>query len=142
MLLYGEDRAVAAFVAALMPHGGAFGDNSRAIGVVHKNKLIGGLVYHDWNPQAGVIEISGAATSPRWLSRKNIHFMLAYPFEDCGCQMVVMRTSEHNKRVQKVITGIGFDALRIPRLYGRDEDGILLTLTDDAWKSGRFYLKE
>lgn len=56
------------------------------------------MVYHNWMPENGVIEISGAATTSRWLTRPVLWEMFSYPFNQLGNQLVVMRVSERNRR--------------------------------------------
>lgn len=115
-----------------------------SMGVVEGEKLIAGLVYHNWHPESGVIEISGAAVTERWLSRPVLWAMFAYPFNDIGAQMTVMRVSEKNKTwngrgIQRILRAYGFSEVRIPRLRGRDEGEIIFTLTDDAWRRNGFH---
>ena len=64
--LYGHSKAVAAFVSKMIPGcEGGFG-SCTAIGFLDNGgKLIAGIVFHNWHPETGVIEISGAATTKR-----------------------------------------------------------------------------
>ena len=139
--LYGHDKVVADFVSQLL-----FGDdrgfgNCRAIGSIDADgKLIGGVVYHNYQPEAGTIELSSAATTPRWLNRLVLYAIFAYPFE-IGCQMALMRVSARNTRLHRQFDALGLRRHPIPRLYGRDEDGIIFTLTDDDWSTWRFKRK-
>ncbi|MFE0015980.1 N-acetyltransferase [Mesorhizobium sp. NPDC059054] len=121
--------------------------NCRAMGVLNGDRLVAGMVYHDWAPEHGVIEISGAATTPCWLTRPVLWQMFAYPFLGIACQMVVMRVSERNEQwngrgLPRLLKAYGFDKHTIPRLYGRHENGLVFTLTDDAWRANRFHRKE
>jgi RimJ/RimL family protein N-acetyltransferase len=142
VLLYGHDEAVAVFVSQLL-----FGDdrgfgNCRAIGVVDSDgKLIGGVVYHNWQQESGTIEMSSAATTPRWLNRIVLDAIFRYPFEIVGCQMALMRVSARNTRLHRQFNALALRRLTIPRLYGRNEDGIIFTLTDDDWSAWRFKRK-
>ena len=143
-LFYGADKVVADFVAGIIWNDERrFDDDIRAIGVQDNNgALVGGVVYHNWMPHAGTMELSAGATSARWLTRRIVSCLLAYPFHGCGCQMLVGQTETSNERDRKLMCGIGFRETHIPRLFGRDKDGILQTLTDDQWKAGVYYLKE
>lgn len=85
------------------------------------------------------MEMSAAADSPRWLTRPVLRAMHSYIFNDSGCQMALMRVSEHNKRMLRIAAAYGYQSHRIPRLRGRDEAEIVLTLTDDDWKKGKFH---
>lgn len=133
------NRLLARWAADHIWEGGnqQFGE-CKTMGVVRDGNLIAAMVFHNWNPECGVIEISGAGTDKRWLSRVTLRAMFAYPFEDIGCQMVVMRVSERNEALARMLTVYGFKSHRIPRLRGRDEDEIIFTLTDDDWRANRF----
>lgn len=112
--------------------------NCQGFAVFEDGELIAGMVYHNYEPDAGVIEISGAGTSKRWLTRETLRKMFAYPFEECGCQAVVMRVDPDDAALRRMLTAYGFELYVIPRLRGRDKDENVFVLTDDAWKSNRF----
>ena len=136
-LLYAYSETVADFVCKIIALPRGFG-NCKAIGVIDDDgRLVAGMVYHNWSPETGVIEMSGASTTPKWLTRPVLQAVFAYPFE-IDCQMVVMRVSEHDKRLRRQLTSYGFKPHEIPRLRGREESEIIFTLTDDDWKAGKF----
>jgi hypothetical protein len=139
--VYGQDELVAEAVAQLIPHVGArgFGYAAKAIGVIDEDgRLIGGLVYHNYDPQAGVIEISGAATSSRWLSRETIRRMYQYPFHTCGCQMLFQRTPADSVKLLSQLAAYDYTFIKVPRMFGRERDGVLCTLTYEDWCDNRF----
>jgi hypothetical protein len=139
--VYGQDELVAEAVAQLIPHVGArgFGYAAKAIGVIDEDgRLIGGLVYHNYDPQAGVIEISGAATSSRWLSRETIRRMYQYPFHTCGCQMLFQRTPADSVKLLGQLAAYDYTFIKVPRMFGRERDGVLCTLTYEDWCANRF----
>lgn len=133
-LLYGHSEAVAAWVAANIPGCERGFDRPVAIGVVENERLIGGTVFHNYQPEAGVIEMSSAGTDPRWLSRKMLKAIFGYVFDQIGSQLVVMRISENNARMLRIAERFGFDAYRIPRLRGANEAEFICTLTVEAWR--------
>ena len=138
--LYGQDELVAHFVAQMTSHVRERGfGKCRAIGIVNADsELIGGLVYHNFDDGAGVIEISGAALPGHlWLTRETLRQMHGYPFEQCRCQMVVMRVLASNERLLRQLAALGYAFIRFPRLFGRDRDGVICSLTDDAWRDSR-----
>jgi hypothetical protein len=136
--LYGQDAAVAQFVASLVPHCHRGFGKAKTIGIVRAGELVAGLVYHNYDPEAEIMEISGAATDPRWLARVTIRRMFEYPFVECGCQMVVMRVPTANERLLRQLAAYQFSFTLLPRLFGRDADGVICTLTDDVWLENRF----
>lgn len=137
--VYGHDEAVAHFVAQLIPEcrERGFPRSSKAIGVIDGDKLIAGLVYHNYSPEAGVIEMSGAAIPGKyWLTRETLKRIYQYPFLTVGCQMVLMRVAEDNV-VLRTLAQLNYTFIRIPRLLGRDKDAIVCTLTYEAWASNK-----
>jgi len=101
--------------------------------------LIAGMIFHNWDPKAGTIEISGASIDPRWLTRPVLRAMYAYAFEVCGCQLVVQRNSERNERINDILRRLGFSWHRIERLRGRNEAEIVFTLTREEWERNPIY---
>jgi RimJ/RimL family protein N-acetyltransferase len=115
--------------------------NCQGLAVVEGDQLIAGMIYHNWEPASGVVEISGASTTKRWLNRETLRVMFHIPFRDWECQAVVMRVSDHDKPLHRILKAYGFEHYRIPRLRGRDEGENVFILTDDAWRTNRFNKK-
>jgi hypothetical protein len=138
--LYGRDDLVAGFVARMIPHVGELGfGRCKTIGVLDAdNELIAGLVYHNLLPRFGVMEITGAAVPGcRWLTRETLRIMYSFPFEQCRVQMVAHNVRGSDWRLQRQLSVIGCKFSTIERLYGRHEDGIICTLTDDVWATNK-----
>lgn len=104
---------------------------------VFREETIGGVVFHDWNPEAGVMCMS-AAGQPGWLNRSVLYAMHSYIFDRASCQLAVMQVSENNERMLRIGLAYGYTAHRIPRLRGRNEAEILMTLTEEDWRASRF----
>lgn len=135
MILRGIDAYFSAWVASALgcrPFG-----PSAALGWVDGSE-IGAVVFHGYYPEAGVVEMSAASNSPRWLGREMIRAAFGHAFDTMGCQMVVWRVAADNDRTIRLAERLGFIGHLIPRLGGRDLDEIIFTLTDDAWRSSRF----
>lgn len=109
------------------------------MGVLSGDQLSAVVLWNNYQPEAGVIEFHGAAISKRWLNRRSLEAMFRYPFAEVGCQMVVTRNSDRNTSLHRMLASYGFDRFHIPRLRGRDEGEVLWTLTDDQWRSSKFY---
>lgn len=102
------------------------------------------IVYHNWYPEHGVIEMSCAGEGRNWMTRPVLREMFAFPFERRGCQLVVLRVSERNRDengrgLQRMLCAYGFNETRIPRLRGRDEAELIYTLADDDWRANGFH---
>ena len=96
------------------------------------------MVYHNYEPDAAVIEITGAATDSRWLTRRVLKEMFSVPFQKMGCQSVVMRVSPDDKRLARMLHAYGFKSFRLPRLRGRGTDEMVFILHDDVWATNKF----
>jgi hypothetical protein len=144
--IFNQDELVADFVARSKAATGfswsnGFADrNLRAIGIANDdNELIAGLVYFNYNPEAGTIEMSVEALPKRhWLTRETLAIMFQYPFLHCGCQMLMTRTSVRSEHVLRMLAAMNFMLIRIPRSGGRTEDGVLGLLTYEDWVDGKF----
>lgn len=138
--LIGQNAIVGPFVAAHIPHcRRGFGDKIMTLGVVDGERLIGGLVFHNHDPEAAIIEISGAAIDPRWLTRETLRLMHYYPFVDCKCQLAVMRVPADNERLLRQLAMLGYEFTLLRRLFGRERDGVLAALTQETWHAGKFF---
>ena len=111
--------------------------NCVAMGVVHHDTLIAGMIFHNYSPECETIELSGAAISKRWLTRPVFNEMFRYVFDQVGCQMLVARHSEHNTRLRRMWNAVGATEYLIPRLRGRNEAEAIATYTAEAWREGK-----
>lgn len=130
---------VAAFVSARVPdHSGDFGPCC-TMGVFHEKKLVAGVVYSNYQPIEGTIELSAAADDKRWLTRKNLASMFDMPFKNLGCQMLIARHTSEDKALRRMWGRVGAEEYIIPRLSGKGKPPVALTtLTDDAWFASPF----
>lgn len=132
------DVRVADWVAARIPGCERGFGKCQALGVAHDGRVVGGMVFHNWSPEFGTIEISAAADDPRWLTREVINMALDYVFDGAGCQMVMAQQDPENKRAVRLWKALGAQEYIIPRLRGRNNAGSIVTLTDDAWARSKF----
>lgn len=111
--------------------------NCVTMGVIDGEVLIAGMVFHNYCPEYQTIELSGAATSKRWLTRAIYNEMFSYAFDKAGCQMLIARHSEHNKALRRMWNAVGASEYLIPRLRGRNEAEAVATYTAEAWREGK-----
>lgn len=109
-----------------------------SMAVYDGGELIAGVLFHEWHREHGVIELTSAAISKRWLSRSVINTMFDFPFGKLGCQLVALRVSERNTNMLRIARSFGFSEVFIPRLRGRNEGEFIFTFTDDQWSSSKF----
>jgi hypothetical protein len=140
--VYGHDQVVADFVAQLIPacHGRGFGPAAKALGVIDGHgRLIAGIVWHNWEPEFGIIELSGAALpGSGWITRETLKRMYQYPFLELGCQMIVQRTPIDDEPLLRILAAYDYVFVKVPRMFGRERDGVLALLTYEAWAGNRF----
>lgn len=135
-----QHELVARFVADMIPHVRERGFGAcRAIGIVDDDdELVAGAVFHNLDPEAGLIELSGAALPGRqWLTRATLKLVFQFAFLQCRCQMLVHRTLASNERVLGQLARLNYRFIAVPRLFGRDHDGVLCLLTYEDWVAGK-----
>ena len=139
-LILDHNAAVASFVAQLIPHCSRGFGPCQTIGIIDdEGRLVAGLVYHNYDPESGIVEISGAALpGKQWLTRGTIQAMYGYPFHGLGCQMIVQRTPSSDVRLLGMLAAYDYHFIAVPRMFGRDNDGVLCCLTREAWEANRF----
>jgi RimJ/RimL family protein N-acetyltransferase len=141
-LVWGGPRApeindgLVEFVASRIGAERGFGPCA-TLGLIHGGVILAAVVFHNWHPEEGVIEMSSASNSKLWLTRPMINAMFGFCFGECACQLVVLRVSERNAGMINIARRFGFSETRIERLRGRDEAEMIFTFTDDAWKTHR-----
>lgn len=110
-LLYGFDEYVTAWVAERIPDVAAYGfTTGRAIGVLsdNGNKLIAGVIYHDYQPDYKTMQLSMASSNSMWARRAIIAELLAYPFIQLGVHKCWISIPSDNEKSLKTTQHIGF----------------------------------
>lgn len=134
-LLTNEPERVREWVAAHIPDCSRGWPNDYAIGVVNDNDhLIGGSVFHDWSPEHRVIEMSSAATSPRWINRTTLKGLFWYPFDYLECRLVVMRVHPENMVMRSIAKRLGSKEYVIDDLRADGVPETIYTLSKQAWQ--------
>ncbi|MEM9523121.1 MAG: GNAT family protein [Pseudomonadota bacterium] len=135
--VWGGREHVVPFVAGCAGIRPDFG-NCRTMAVLDReNRMVAGIVFHDWSPEHGVIEISAAAIDRRWATRGVLKAAFGYVFGTCGCQLAVARTAVDNRAARRLWTAFGAREYIIPRLRGRDVSEVIITLTQEDWAASR-----
>lgn len=107
--------------------------------VADDRQLVAGVVYHNYQPLDGVVEVSCASIHRKWMSRDIIRTAISMPFEALGCQAVFARHSEANKEARRFWKALGASEHVIPRLRGRDEPAeCVAVLPQEVWAESRF----
>lgn len=134
--VWGLDHVVLPFVNAVA---GTTLERGTCLAVVRGDgEMVAGVVFHDWNEGAGVVQVSAASIDPRWASRSVLREGFRYAFDFLGAQMAVAHTHEENTRVRRLWRAMGAKEYLIPRLRGRMASEAILCLADDAWLQSKF----
>lgn len=117
-LLYGHSDDVIAWVGWRIPltrkrlerdpTASPFGP-AQAIGVLNAaDQLVAGVVYHNYDPDCLSVELSFAADTPKWLTRKLICELLNYPFETMGLNRITGCTPDNATSALAFLERFGF----------------------------------
>lgn len=114
-------------------------DRFCTLGVFAESGLIAAIVYHNYDPNAGVVEMSAGALSRRWLNRAVLREMYGIAFDSLGCQAVIARHAEDRADLRRMWKAVGAQEYVIPRLRGRDAPSeVVSVLTEEAWKASPY----
>lgn len=117
-LIFGFDERLARWACERIPHL-PYSSSMRAVGVADgpdaSAKLLAVCIYHnyaapfeiDGKTWYGLCEISFAAESPRWATRRTITNLLGIPFRQYNCRKVVTVIPSSNARAIEFNKGIG-----------------------------------
>lgn len=134
-----DTQALARLVAdRIWPGAGRDFGECQCIAVMFGDELAAGLVYHNYDPDADIIEISGASWKKGWLTRNVLKAMYGFPFIDCGCQAVVQRVPDEDTAQHRMLAAFGAERYRVPRLRGRDKAENIFVTTRETWETNRF----
>ena len=115
---------------------------STAVGFANQaDGLVAGFVYHDYDPDSGVIEISGYSDRRDWTNKDMVRAIFDYPFEQLGVRLLVARHSEKNTRVRRIWRALGAREYIIDDLWADGEAMAVAVLSRDAWNKTKLKRK-
>lgn len=107
--------------------------------VVNGGKIVAAVLFHNWDRDAGVIEISAASDNKRWLSRAVLFDLFGYAFGQLETQAVFARLDPSNTALARIFSAYGFKRYDLPRMRGRDKGEAVFILGDDDWRANGFH---
>jgi RimJ/RimL family protein N-acetyltransferase len=134
VLIYGFDGEIALWTARQLGVEG-FGPCS-AIGVARNGEIVAGVVFHRYS--GGDIEVSMAATSPRWATRQTFARIFAYPFIQLGVRRITATTKSGNQPVRAFLEYLGFRLEGTLRRFHEDDDAAVYGLLKEECRWLRF----
>lgn len=126
----GGTEALAEWVGSRIPHvGGAHFGPCQGLAVVNGDKVLAGIIYHDYQEDHDSIQLSMAAESPMWARREVIAALLDYPFNQLGCFRLFTITPIDNKIALKVNSHIGFHREAVCHsAFGKNRHGVIMRM--------------
>jgi hypothetical protein len=103
------------------------------MGVFDGDSLAAVVVFHNYHKREGVVELSTASTTKRWLTRAVLAEMFKIAFDGLDCQLVVIRIPE-TSHMRPMLKSYGFNCYEIPNLRGRGQSEFVHTLSDTDWR--------
>jgi RimJ/RimL family protein N-acetyltransferase len=140
-LVLDQSEAVAAWVAARIRQidGAADFGPCSGIGVeAADGRALGGVVFHNYQPRFASIEASFASASPRWLTRNLIRQIMAYPFDQLGCQRLTAITPKKARAARAFLDAFGFKREGVVRRGFGNDDAIVSGLLKREWEQSRW----
>lgn len=136
--VYDHSDAVKVFVAKGL-WGGRRSIEGYGLGfATEADGLVAGIVYHNFDPDGGVIELTAYSTRRDWLNRNRLRAVFSYPFEQLGVRLCVARISENNTRTLRIWRSFGAELTPIPHLRAEGEAEIVAVLRRDTWENSKF----
>jgi RimJ/RimL family protein N-acetyltransferase len=110
-----------------------------AIGVTDTDdNLIGGVVFSNYQPHFGNIEVSFASNRRDWLTPCLIQGILRYPFDQLKVNRITCATPKRNRRARQFLKKFGFvEEGNVRGGFGND-DMIVSGLLASEWQEHRF----
>ena len=106
-MVYGDDERVAQWVKERIPYViNGFGP-CVTIGVAREDKLIAGIVYHEWKPAYRSMQVSIAGDG-HWCSKRVMRAFYAYPFLQMDAVRITAMVAANNKRSGDFVLRLGF----------------------------------
>lgn len=110
-----------------------------SMGVFDDETLIGGIIYHNYDPEAGVIELSAGSAKTHWMTRSIVRQFMTMPFAVLGCQSVFARHSSDCRHLRRIWSRFGAEEYVIPRMRGRNRPPeCIAVVTQEAWAASPF----
>jgi len=110
-----------------------------AIGVIVEDRLVAGVVYHDFRTECGDCSLTVASRSPRWATRGTIAYLLQYPFIELDCRRVSSMVRGDNERALTFNRRLGFvEEGRRREFYADGVDAVVFGMMRTEWAAGPY----
>lgn len=103
------------------------------LAVQRSGKIIGAVLFHNYQKAFGTVEISGAGHDG-WMTRGVLREMADYAFRQLKCQTIAMRCDPDDARMTRMARVAGFKRTDIPNMRGPGRPEAFYTLNVADWK--------
>lgn len=108
------------------------------IGVLRDGVVKGVIVFHDWRPEYGTVEITGAGVNPSWCSKRVVKEIYRVCFTSLNANQIVARCDAANLTTTRIFKALGFNVVALPNMRGPDRDELFFYITRNEWNNTRF----
>jgi RimJ/RimL family protein N-acetyltransferase len=135
-----EADGYAEWVAEQIPHVERFQPPYRSALIFDSgHRVIAGVVFHDWIPAAGTIQLSMAAISPKWATRDTLAGLFRYAFETNGANKLWTATPHKSDRAIRFNRGIGMKQEAVLRhQFGPGVHAVVCSMLAAEWRASRW----
>lgn len=127
--------------ATRIPHvagGEGFGHCQPCV-IMDRGQVQAVIVFHDWQPEARTMQVSGASVTPRWATRRNIATLYDYVFNQAGAWLLWAATPADLPKVYGFDQAIGMtEDARLRDRFGPGRDAVITSITADEWRASRW----
>ncbi|MFC3231267.1 hypothetical protein ACFOGJ_28725 [Marinibaculum pumilum] len=135
-----ENRGLAAWTAARIDHVDGFAPPCQCAAVTDAaGRVVAGIVFHDWQPAAGTLQLSMAAESPAWASRAVLAALFRYAFVTNGAAKLWTATPHRSERALRFNLGIGMRREAVLRhQFGPGRHAVICSMLAREWRRSRW----
>lgn len=119
-VIFDKNNVITNWVCDNLGNGNKWLGEHLTIGFTRKDRLIGGLIYHDCRPGHDVWWTL-YTNDKHWCTRNVLRFIFSVAFDYLCCRRISILTSVNNKECLKLVSRLGFKQEGLLKEY--DDDG-------------------
>ncbi len=120
-IIQDKDGSITEWVCRGLGYNTAWLNDYLTFGFEYDNKLVGGLIFHDWRCGHD-IWWTVYTVNPHWCNRNMLRQMFAVAFNTLRCRRINLLVSKHNQRSLNFVRRLGFKAEGLLREYRENGD--------------------
>lgn len=135
------------WAGALIPHIGADGGFDGPYGIFEvvgdSGRRMSAVIFHDFQPSCGTIQVSCASVTPYWASPNVLHDLLSYAFDTNGVRKLWMAIPHDSEDVISFNLHLGFKQDAILRYhFSETQHAVILSMLESEFRQSRWARKE